>query len=71
MRSPSGTAEGRMRGLAPTDTTMVSALISSKSVLVLPLLVDTTTRLGPSSRPSPWITVTPALMSWDFMSSDC
>ena len=46
MRSPSGTADGRMRGLAPTETTMVSASIRSKSVPVSPLAVETMIALG-------------------------
>ena len=37
MRSPSGMADGRMRGLAPTATTIVSASTRSKSVPVSPL----------------------------------
>ena len=44
-----------MRGLAPTDTTIVSASIRSKSVPVSPLAVDTITAPAPSSRPSPVI----------------
>ena len=51
MRSPSGLAVGRMRGLAPTETTSVSASISSKSVRFLPVPVDTTMPVRPVEPP--------------------
>ena len=71
IRSPSGIAVGSLRGLAPVAMTVVSASISSKSCAVLPRPVDTITLPGPSRRPSPMTTLTPACSRLRRMSSDC
>ena len=69
IRSPSGTAVGSTRGVAPTEITSVSASMRSKSVP--PFAVATMMAFEPSSRPSPCTRFTPASMRFERMSSDC
>ena len=73
MRSPSGSASGSTRGLAPVAISTTSAVSS----LVAPSGAVTLTRCAAmpgtssTSSPRPATSVTPSLRSWAAMSADC